>query len=68
MDKKRIAYHIENSEDCAKVVSEIYELETFRTTWEWLNKGVVEYPYVIFDEDQWTGANSPMGRKIIKLC
>lgn len=67
MDKKRIAYHIKDSEDCKKVLNEIYELETFKTTWEWLNKGDVMYPYVIFDEDQWTGANSPMGRKIIEF-
>lgn len=67
MDKKRIAYHIRSKEDCDQLVNEIYEMETFKRTWGWLKKGVVEYPYIIFDEDQWTGANSPMGRKIIEL-
>lgn len=67
MEKKFIAYHIKDSEDCARLINEIYEMQTFKTTWEWLSKGVVEYPYVIFDEDQWTGANSPMGRRVIEF-
>lgn len=67
MEKKFIAYHIKDSEDCARLINEIYEMQTFKTTWEWLNRGIVRYPYVVFDEDQWTGANNPMGRRVIEF-
>lgn len=67
MEKKFIAYHIQSVEDCKKLLDIIYEMETFKTTWEWLNKRVVKYPYVIFDEDQWTGANTKMGRRVVEL-
>jgi len=35
-----------------------WEEPIFKTTQEWLESGEIRYPYLIWDEDQWTGSVS----------
>lgn len=59
--RERIAFYTGDAESCFKVLKRLRESgeNIFARTKERLMRGDSEYPYVIFDQDQWVGNMTP---------